>query len=68
MVEFDPARIAGVLQELDADIIALQRIWAPSIDDGLTGVSGLSDSHEALAGDPVRDTRHYGNACWQDCH
>ncbi|HAO24637.1 MAG TPA: endonuclease, partial [Methylophaga sp.] len=31
--QFDPARIAAVLQELDADIIALQEVEHHSIDE-----------------------------------
>jgi len=61
---FDPARIAAVLQELDADIIALQEVEHHSIDElDLLEYLAYQTGHEALAGPTLfRDTRHYGNA------
>ncbi|HCD06030.1 MULTISPECIES: endonuclease/exonuclease/phosphatase family protein [unclassified Methylophaga] len=62
--QFDPARIAAVLQELDADIIALQEVEHHSIDElDLLEYLAYQTGHEALAGPTLfRETRHYGNA------
>lgn len=61
---FDPARIAAVIRELDADIIALQEVEHHSVDDlDLLEYLAYQTGHEALAGPTLfRETRHYGNA------
>ncbi len=61
---FDPKRIAGVLDELDADVLALQEVENFSVDgvlvlDFLSAHTGL----RPLAGPTLlRGGRHYGNA------
>lgn len=61
---FDPARIAAVIRELDADIIALQEVEHHSVDDlDLLEYLAYQTGHEAIAGPTLfRETRHYGNA------
>lgn len=62
--KFDPARIAAVLRELDADIIALQEVEHHSVDElDLLEYLAYQTGHEAIAGPTLfRETRHYGNA------
>jgi len=62
--KFDPARIAAVLKEIDADIIALQEVEHHSIDElDLLEYLAYQTGHEAIAGPTLfRETRHYGNA------
>jgi endonuclease/exonuclease/phosphatase family metal-dependent hydrolase len=61
---FEPARIAGVLRELDADVVALQEVDHHHVDghdllDYLAAKTGLT----AIAGPTLlRESRHYGNA------
>ncbi|ODN66961.1 endonuclease/exonuclease/phosphatase family protein [Methylophaga muralis] len=61
---FDPARIAAVIREIDADIIALQEVEHHCVDDlDLLEYLAYQTGHEALAGPTLfRETRHYGNA------
>ncbi|MDO8825145.1 endonuclease/exonuclease/phosphatase family protein [Methylophaga sp.] len=61
---FDPARIAAVIRELDADIIALQEVEHHSVEDlDLLEYLAYQTGHEAMAGPTLfRETRHYGNA------
>ena len=61
---FDPARIAAVIRELDADIIGLQEVEHHSVDDlDLLEYLAYQTGHEAIAGPTLfRETRHYGNA------
>lgn len=61
---FDPARIAAVIREFDADIIALQEVEHHSIDElDLLEYLAYQTGHEAIAGPTLfRETRHYGNA------
>lgn len=61
---FDPARIAAVLRELDADIIALQEVEHHAVDElDLLEYLAYQSGHDALAGPTLlRETRHYGNA------
>ena len=61
---FNPQRIAQVLQEIDADVFALQevehhRVGTRDLLEYLAWQTGL----EAIAGPTLlRETRHYGNA------
>lgn len=61
---FQPERIAGVLRELNADVVALQEVEHHNVDghdllDYLAAKTGLT----AIAGPTLqRETRHYGNA------
>lgn len=61
---FEPARIAGVLRELDADVVALQEVDHHHVEgydllDYLAVKTGLT----AIAGPTLlRESRHYGNA------
>lgn len=61
---FDPDRIVRVLQELNADVVALQEVEHHDVDgydllDYLAEKTGLT----AIAGPTLkRETRHYGNA------
>ena len=61
---FEPARIASVLRELDADVVALQEVDHHHVDghdllDYLAAKTGLT----AIAGPTLlRESRHYGNA------
>jgi endonuclease/exonuclease/phosphatase family metal-dependent hydrolase len=61
---FDPFRVAAVINEIDADIIALQEVEHHLVNDidlldflsqqtGMTGLAGPT---------MLRETRHYGNA------
>jgi len=61
---FDPFRIAGVINQLDADVVALQEVEHHRVNDldlldflaqqtGMTGLAGPT---------MMRQTRHYGNA------
>lgn len=62
--KFDPARIAAVINEIDADIIALQEVEHHSVDEqDLLEYLAYQTGHEALAGPTLfRESRHYGNA------
>jgi endonuclease/exonuclease/phosphatase family metal-dependent hydrolase len=61
---FEPPRIAAVLRELNADVVALQEVEGHRVDDvellhSLAAAAGL----QAIAGPTLRrDTRQYGNA------
>lgn len=61
---FEPGRIAGVLKELDVDVVALQEVEHHDVDgcdllDYLAARTGLT----AIAGpNLMRESRHYGNA------
>lgn len=61
---FDPARIAAVIREIDADVLALQEVEHHLIDDeDLLDYLARSTGYQAVAGPTVmRETRHYGNA------
>lgn len=61
---FDPHRVARVLQELDADVVALQEVEQHAVGDiDLLEFLAASGGYEALAGPTLlRDTRDYGNA------
>ncbi len=61
---FEPDRVAGVLRELDADVIALQEVEHHEVDgrDMLDYLSFETGS-KAIAGPTLlRETRQYGNA------
>ncbi len=62
---FDPARIATVLRELDADVVALQELqWNPQ-DDALNILNSLARelNYDAIPGPTLlRHEGHYGNA------
>ncbi len=61
----DPARIAGVIRELDADIIGLQEVdWQHDWDTTDSPLEMLSHlpGYQAVPGPNLRDRRgHYGN-------
>lgn len=61
---FDPARIAAVIREIDADIIALQEVEHHLIDEeDLLQYLARTSGYQAVAGPTLmRETRHYGNA------
>lgn len=61
---FDPFRTAKVIQQLDADIVALQEVEHHRVNDlDLLDFLGQQTAMTALAGPTMlRDTRHYGNA------
>jgi endonuclease/exonuclease/phosphatase family metal-dependent hydrolase len=61
---FDPGRIVGVLQELEADVLALQEVENHRIDNlELLQLLGSKSGLQAIAGPTLqRETRHYGNA------
>lgn len=61
---FDPARIAGVIREIDADIIALQEVEHHLIDEeDLLDFLARTTGYQPVAGPTLmRETRHYGNA------
>lgn len=61
---FDPARIARVLRELDADVIALQEVEHHIVEDfDLLDYLAHQTGMTAIAGPTLqRESRHYGNA------
>lgn len=61
---FDPERIARVLQELDADVIALQEVDHHAVGDSdVLGYLAKQTGLTAIAGHiRVRELRQYGNA------
>lgn len=61
---FDPDRIAHVLRELRADVIALQEVEHHAVDDhDLLDYLALETGLHGVAGPTMRrETRHYGNA------
>jgi len=61
---FEPARIAGVIDEIAPDVIALQEVEHHRIGDlDLLEYLAARTGLEAIAGPTLlRDTRHYGNA------
>lgn len=61
---FDPARIAAVIREIDADIIALQEVEHHLIDEeDLLDYLARTTGYQPVAGPTLmRETRHYGNA------
>ena len=61
---FDPARIAAVIREIDADIIALQEVEHHLLDnEDLLDYLARTTGYQAVAGPTLmRETRHYGNA------
>ena len=66
---YDPERIAGVLKELDADVIALQEVNSPD-HSGLELLNWFSEQTKlrAIAGPTLlHHTGHYGNAVLTRC-
>ena len=66
---YDPERIAGVLKELDADVIALQELNSPD-HHGLELLNWFSEQTKlrAIAGPTLlHHTGHYGNAVLTRC-
>ena len=66
---YDPERIAGVLKELDADVIALQEVNSRD-HSGLELLAWFSEQTKlrAIAGPTLlRHTGHYGNAVLTRC-
>jgi endonuclease/exonuclease/phosphatase family metal-dependent hydrolase len=66
---YDPDRIAEVLRELDADVLALQEVHAPG-QHGLELLHRLGDELKmtAVAGPTLLDRKgHYGNAILTKC-
>lgn len=61
---FDPARIAAVIGEIDADVLALQEVEHHLLDDeDLLEYLARITGYQAVAGPTLlRETRHYGNA------
>lgn len=61
---FEPARIAAVIREMDADIIALQEVEHHLLDnEDLLDYLARTTGYQAVAGPTLmRETRHYGNA------
>jgi endonuclease/exonuclease/phosphatase family metal-dependent hydrolase len=61
---FGPERTVQVLQELDADVVALQEVEHHAIDDyDLLDYLAAETGLRAIAGPTLlRETRHYGNA------
>ncbi|WP_438970391.1 endonuclease/exonuclease/phosphatase family protein [Methylophaga sp.] len=61
---FDPFRIAAVINELDADIVALQEVEHHLVQDvDLLDFLAQQTGMQGLAGPTMfRETRHYGNA------
>ncbi len=61
---FDPPRIAAVIREMDADVIALQEVEHHLIDnEDLLDYLARTTGYQAVAGPTLmRETRHYGNA------
>lgn len=61
---FDPARIAAVLRELDADVVALQEVEHHLLEnEDLLDYLARTSGYQAVAGPTLmRETRHYGNA------
>ncbi|MDT8310294.1 MAG: endonuclease/exonuclease/phosphatase family protein [Methylophaga sp.] len=61
---FDPARIAAVIREIDADVLALQEVEHHLInEEDLLDYLARSTGYQAVAGPTLmRETRHYGNA------
>ncbi len=62
--QFKPARIVQVLQELNADIVALQEVEHHNVDGyDLLDYLAMKTGSAAIAGPTLlRDTRRYGNA------
>lgn len=62
--QFDPFRIAAVINELDADVIALQEVEHHLVNDiDLLDFLAQQTGMIALAGPTMlRESRHYGNA------
>jgi len=66
---YDPSRIRDVVQELDADVIALQEIDSPD-RHGLELAHWLGDEskHKVIAGPTLRERKgHHGNAVLTRC-
>lgn len=61
---FDPARIAAVIREMDADVLALQEVEHHLLDDeDLLDYLANTTGYQAIAGPTLmRGTRPYGNA------
>ncbi|MDX1573027.1 MAG: endonuclease/exonuclease/phosphatase family protein [Methylophaga sp.] len=61
---FDPARIAAVIREIDADVLALQEVEHHLLDnEDLLDYLARTTGYHAVAGPTLmRETRHYGNA------
>jgi len=61
---FDPDRVARVLQELDADVVALQEVEQHAVGDtDLLEFLAARNGYQAIAGPTLlRDSRDYGNA------
>jgi endonuclease/exonuclease/phosphatase family metal-dependent hydrolase len=67
--QFDPDRIRGVVQELDADIIALQEVDSPD-QHGLELAHWLGEESKlkVIAGPTLRERKgHHGNAVLTRC-
>ncbi|AFJ03212.1 Endonuclease/exonuclease/phosphatase [Methylophaga frappieri] len=62
--QFDPARIATVIDELNADVIALQEVEHHLIEEGdFLDYLAARTGYQAVSGPTLmRETRHYGNA------
>ena len=62
----DPARVAGVLRELDAHVIGLQEVDSRGHDDPVEGqlreLSGALGMHAVAGPTLLEPTGHYGNA------
>ena len=71
---FDPQRILGVLNEIDADVIALQEVEAHDSGDDMLRWLAQQTGYQALAGTTlVRHDGHFGNGILtrlpvEDCH
>ena len=61
---FDPTRIAAVISEIDADVLALQEVEHHLLDnEDLLDYLARTTGYQAVAGPTLmRETRHYGNA------
>lgn len=61
---FDPARIAAVISEIDADVLALQEVEHHLLDnEDLLDYLARTSGYQAVAGPTLmRETRDYGNA------
>jgi endonuclease/exonuclease/phosphatase family metal-dependent hydrolase len=65
----DPARILGVIREIDADVIALQEVEAHDSGGDMLAWLGENTGMRAIAGTTLlRHDGHYGNGLLTRCH